>query len=74
MGYRKHGFRVNKDVNLIKRKFYLYLVKTHVFYSPCFHYEGETWDHVERQQPFLNENWFLYNHSTGPKRVRLGKS
>lgn len=30
-------------------------------YSPYFHYEGEKWDHVERQQPFLNENWFLYN-------------
>ena len=52
--------RINKDVNLIKRKFDLYLVNTHVSYSPCFHYKGEKWDHVE-QQPFLNENWFLYN-------------
>ena len=61
MGYRKHGFRVNKDVNFSKQKFDLYLVKTHVSYRACFHYEGEKWEHFERQQPFLNENWFLYN-------------
>ena len=61
MGYRKHGFRVNKDVNFIKQKFVLYLVKTRVSYSPCFHYKGQKWDNVERQQPFLDENWFLYN-------------
>ena len=61
MDYRKHGFRINKDVNLIKRTFDLHLVNTPVSYSPCFHYKGEKWDHVEPQQPFLNENWFLYN-------------
>ena len=41
MGYRKHGFRVNNDVNFIKQKFDRYLVKTRVSYSPCFHYKGK---------------------------------